>query len=73
MTFWLTPIPPVSFGDTVAIPPPPTLECHVLFKWPLSVELSFFEKKSLGSSQYRSVWALFRTYFPIRSLLLLEY
>ena len=36
VTLWLTPVlPQVSFGDTVLNPPPPPLECHVLFEWPL--------------------------------------
>ncbi len=31
-----TPLPHVSFGDTVLNPlPPAPLECHILFEWPL--------------------------------------
>jgi len=35
---FVDPLPPVSFGDTVANPP---LECHILFEWPLT---SYFQK-----------------------------
>lgn len=38
--------PPVSFGETVADPPPP-FECHALFELPLAVvKFSLLTKES---------------------------